>query len=69
MARLLLELAVVQGGTAPVPRLTQDEMAARVGSVRDVIGRALKALEAAGAIRLEGHRIYVIDSQKLKKMA
>jgi CRP-like cAMP-binding protein len=69
MARLLLELAVVQGGTAPIPRLTQDEMAARVGSVRDVIGRALKALEAGGAIRLEGHRIYVIDSEKLKKMA
>jgi CRP-like cAMP-binding protein len=69
MARLLLELAVVQGGTAPIPRLTQDEMAARVGSVRDVIGRALKSLEAAGAIRLEGHRIYVIDSEKLKKMA
>jgi ABC-type glutathione transport system ATPase component len=69
MARMLLELAVGQGGTAPVPRLTQDEMAARVGSVRDVIGRALKALEATGAIRMEGHRIYVIDSGKLKKMA
>ncbi|NWF56860.1 MAG: Crp/Fnr family transcriptional regulator, partial [Syntrophaceae bacterium] len=68
MARLLLELAVVPGGTVPVPRLTQDEMAARVGSVRDVIGRSLKALEAAGAIRMEGHRIYVIDSGKLKKM-
>jgi len=69
MARLLLELAVVQGGTVPVPRLTQDEMAARVGSVRDVIGRSLKALEAAGAIRMEGHRIYVIDAGKLKKMS
>ncbi|HYB19420.1 MAG TPA: Crp/Fnr family transcriptional regulator [Thermodesulfobacteriota bacterium] len=69
MARLLLELAVVKGGTAPVPRLTQDEMAARVGSVRDVIGRALKALEGAGAIRMECHRIYVVDVEKLKKMA
>ncbi len=68
MARLLLELAVVDGGTIPVPRLTQDEMAARVGSVRDVIGRALKALEGAGAIRMEGHRVYVIDTGKLKKM-
>lgn len=68
MARLLFDLTVVKEGTVPVPRLTQDEMAARVGSVRDVIGRALKTLEAAGAIRLEGHRIYVIDSEKLKKM-
>jgi CRP-like cAMP-binding protein len=69
LARLLLDLAVIKEGTAPVPRLTQDEMAARVGSVRDVIGRALKALEAAGAIQMEGHRIYVIDRGKLKKMA
>ena len=69
LARLLLELAVVEGGTAPVPRLTQDEMAARVGSVRDVVGRALKALEAAGAIRMEGHRIFVVDPEKLEKMA
>jgi CRP/FNR family transcriptional regulator len=69
MARLLLDLSVVKERTVPVPRLTQDEMASRVGSVRDVIGRAIKTLEAAGAIRLEGHRIYVIDSEKLKKMA
>ncbi|MBM4331820.1 MAG: Crp/Fnr family transcriptional regulator [Deltaproteobacteria bacterium] len=68
MARLLLELTGVEGRTGLVPRLTRDEMAARVGSVRDVIGRSLKALVAAGAIRMEGHRIYVINTEKLKKM-
>jgi CRP/FNR family cyclic AMP-dependent transcriptional regulator len=68
MARLLLDLAVIEGGTKPIPRLTQDEMAARVGSVRDVIGRVLKALEKTGSIKMEGQRIYVIDPKKLKEM-
>lgn len=67
MARLLLDLAVAEGGPSPIPRLTQDEMAARVGSVRDVVGRALKNLEKAGAIRMEGQRIYVVDPKKLKE--
>jgi len=69
VAKMLLDLAVLEGGTSPIPRLTQDEMAARVGSVRDVIGRALKALEMMGAIRIEGHRIFVVNAEKLKKMA
>lgn len=68
MARLLLDLAVVEGGTKPIPRLTQDEMAARVGSVRDVIGRVLKALEKTGSIKMEGQRIYVVDAKKLREM-
>ena len=61
-------MAVVQGGPSPVPRLTQDEMATMVGSVRDVVGRALRTLERAGAIRLEGQRIMVVDPEKLRRM-
>ncbi|OGO22777.1 MAG: hypothetical protein A2Z28_01060, partial [Chloroflexi bacterium RBG_16_51_9] len=66
LARLLLDLAVAQEGSAPVPRLTQEEMATMVGSVRDVVGRALRTLEKAGAIKLEGQRLLVIDPEKLK---
>jgi CRP/FNR family transcriptional regulator len=69
MARLLADMAVAEKGPAPVPRLTQDEMAAMVGSVRDVVGRALKHLEKAGAIKIEGHRILVVSLQKLKGLA
>ncbi|MBI2328996.1 MAG: Crp/Fnr family transcriptional regulator [Chloroflexi bacterium] len=65
VAKMLLELAVVSGEP---PRLTQDEMAAIVGSVRDVIGRALKALERTGAIKIEGQRVLVIDAEKLRGM-
>lgn len=68
VARMLLDLAVVEEGPAPVPRLTQDEMAAIVGSVRDVIGRTLRTLQKTGAIKIEGHRILVIDPQRLKEI-
>ena len=68
LAKLLLDLAVAEGDLTPVPRLTQDEMAAMVGSVRDVIGRALKTLEQWGAISIEGQRILVVAPQKLREM-
>ena len=68
LAKLLLEQAVAGEKSAPVPRLTQDEMAAMVGSVRDVIGRVLRSLEKEGAIRIEGHRILVTNKELLKSM-
>ncbi len=69
LAKLLLELAVVEGGNAPIPRLTQDEMAAMVGSVRDVVSRALRSLERAGAIKIEGQRLMVVAPEKLREMS
>lgn len=69
LAKMLLDLAVVEEEATPIPRLTQDEMAAMVGSVRDVIGRALKALEGTGAIRIEGQRLFVEDPEKLRDMS
>lgn len=68
VAKLLLDLAVVEGGPAPVKRLTQDEMAAMVGSVRDVIGRALRHIERTGAIKIEGQRLLVVVPEKLREM-
>ena len=68
LARMLLDLAVAEGKSSPVPRLTQDEMATNIGSVRDVVGRALRTLEKSKAIKIEGHRILVIDTEKLKSI-
>ncbi|MBI4285731.1 MAG: Crp/Fnr family transcriptional regulator [Chloroflexi bacterium] len=65
IAKLLLEMAVAEQAGTPIPRLTQDEMAARVGSVRDVVGRALRTLEKAGAIEIRGQRLVVTQPQKL----
>ncbi len=69
LSKMLLDLAVAEGGEAAVPRLTQDEMAARLGTVRDVIGRGLRALEKEGAIRIQAGRIVVTDRRKLKDLS
>lgn len=66
LAKRILELSEKEGQTTPELRLTQDELAAMVGSVRDVVGRGLKNLERAGAIRMEGQRIVVLDRGKLQ---
>ncbi len=68
LAKMLLDSAAVEDGASPLLHLTQEEMATMVGSVRDVVGRALRALERAGAIKIEGQRILVIDPEKLKEM-
>ena len=66
VAKILLEYA--GDGTGPRPRLTQQEMAAMAGTAREVVGRSLKVLEADGAIRLDRHRIVIIDKEALRHM-
>jgi len=66
IAKILLGHA--GNGTGPQPRLTQQEMAAMAGTVREVVGRSLKALEEEGAIRLDRHRIVITDKEALKDM-
>ena len=65
LARLLLR----GPDDAPPERLTQQEMAARVGTAREVVGRALRALEEAGAIELRHGRVFVRDRAALEKLA
>ncbi len=66
VARILLEHA--SDGSNPGQRLTQQEMAAIVGSAREVVGRSLKTLEENGLIRLERHRIIIVNKEALKQM-
>lgn len=66
VAKILLEHA--GNGKGPRPRLTQQDMAAMAGTVREVVGRALKALEEEGAIRLDRHRIIITDKEALRDM-
>ena len=49
--------------------LTQREMAALVGSAREVVGRALKELEAAGAIEMRQGRAVVLSRERLRMLA
>ena len=66
IAKLLLEHA--GDGASPRPRLTQQDMAAMVGTAREVVGRSLKALEEEGVIRMERHRIVITNKEALKGM-
>ena len=47
------------------PEYTQDEIAAMVGSVREVVQRSLKTLEHVGLIQMARGRIQVIDPEAL----
>jgi CRP/FNR family cyclic AMP-dependent transcriptional regulator len=67
IARLLLDYA--GDGTGPRPRLTQQEMAAAVGTAREVVGRSLKTLHEEGAIKMERNRIVIVDREGLKLTA
>jgi len=71
VAKLLLEYAADHGGPeegTQRPRLTQQEMAAMVGTAREVVGRSLKVLEEEGAIRMDRHRIVVTNRKALQQM-
>lgn len=65
VAKILLEYA--GDGTGSGQRLTQQDMAAMAGTVREVVGRSLKTLQRAGAIRLDRHRIVVTNKDALRK--
>jgi CRP-like cAMP-binding protein len=69
LAQLILTMAAMGDQGQAAPQLTQAEMAARLGTVREVLGRSLKAFEAAGLIRLEQGRIVVVDRNGLARQA
>jgi len=67
VAKLLLDYA--EDGRGPRPRLTQRDMAAMIGTAREMVGRSLKTLEDAGTIRMERHRIVIQDKEALREAA
>lgn len=67
VAKILLEYA--GDGTSERPRLTQQEMAAMIGTAREMVGRSLKTLEEKGTIRLDRHRIIITNQEALREMA
>jgi CRP/FNR family transcriptional regulator len=72
VAKLLLDCTrgqqtLVEGPGGACARLTQQQIAAMTGSVREVVQRALKALERDGAIKLERARVLVLDPKALER--
>lgn len=79
LARFLLDQAPTPSGDEAVPALsreqpmahhwTQQDIAVHLGTVRDVVGRELRALEALGIVRLERGRIVLQSREALEQLA
>jgi CRP-like cAMP-binding protein len=70
LARTLLENAEHAQGQLIVQRrawTTFDRMANRLGTVRDVLSRALRNLEEEGLLRVEKHAIILLDPEGLAR--
>lgn len=63
LARLISELPAEE----PRTHLTQEQLAAQLGTVREVVARSLKELERSGAIRIEDRRIHIADDTVLRQ--
>jgi CRP-like cAMP-binding protein len=66
LAGLLLAQGEVAGWNGPAPALTQTEMAAQLGTVREMVGRTLKTFESLGLIQLERGQITILDRAGLE---
>lgn len=68
LAHTLLQHAELRSGQLVVPRrgwTTFDEMAVRLGTVRDVLSRSLHTLEKEGLLRVERQEIILLDPNGL----
>lgn len=67
VAKILLEYSGKD--SKEKPRLTQQEIAAMIGTAREMVGRSLKSLEGERAIRIERNHIIITDQQRLRTFA
>lgn len=67
LARLLLDLSKEQG-EAPIT-LTHQELASRLGTVREVVSRNLARFRVQGLIRMEAREIVIVNPAGLKTEA
>ena len=65
LARLLLDYAA----QPQRPTLTRGQMAAHLGTVREMVSRSLRDLERTGLIRIEKGQIIIVERQALERLA
>jgi CRP/FNR family transcriptional regulator len=69
LARLLLEESKRSTtGTFELP-VTHQELASRLGTVREVVSRNLARFRAEGIVRMQGHEVQILDRVKLQEEA
>ncbi len=66
LARFILEHT---DDTGPATRWTQESIAASIGSVRDVVGRELRALIEEGVLRRDRGELMIVDRDELERIA
>jgi CRP/FNR family transcriptional regulator len=69
LARLLLETASHEPGEPKLVVLTHEELALRLGTVREVVSRNLSRFQAEGIIRVVKRQIEIIDTRLLREEA
>jgi len=69
LARLISKLTQDELQGDSQVRLTRDDMAARLGTVREVVARSLKELERSNAIRVTRWKIEITDRERLHEWA
>lgn len=70
LAKLFLHETTYADQIAEAPtKLTQEEIAAILGTTREVVGRALRGLLNAGLLRKEGRQVYINDRIGLETLA
>ncbi|MFW5692517.1 MAG: Crp/Fnr family transcriptional regulator [Chloroflexota bacterium] len=70
LAKLFLHETTYADQIAETPtQLTQEEIAAILGTTREVVGRALRGLLNAGLLRKKGRNVYVVDREGLEVLA
>lgn len=70
LAKLFLHETTYADQISAIPtQLTQQEIAAVLGTTREVVGRALRGLLNAGLLRKEGRQVYIADREGLEYLA
>ncbi len=67
LAAFLLQQSA-EGSKLSRRRWTQDELAAHLGTVREMVGRAFRELQEAELIAVDRHRIEILDHEGLKEL-
>lgn len=74
IARVLLAESKVRGkrtvdGVVVTLGMTNSELAARVGSVREVVSRSFTRMQTEGCIAVKGRSITILDEERLAELA
>jgi CRP/FNR family transcriptional regulator len=69
LARLLLEASKGSAAATFDLPITHQELASRLGTVREVVSRNLARFRADGLIRMQGHQVQILNRARLEQEA